>query len=107
MAAVVEYNEIDLSAPRTVSVTATAAQLSNSRLGLPRRTSFSIIPLSAGVTVTVAKGDAPAVVNEGIVLIQNQAYIESDSDGYNCWQGAIQIVASGNGSVAVTEVFQR
>lgn len=107
MAHIVTYDEIDLSSPRTVSVSATSTTVSTSRLNLPRRTSFFLVPLTAGVTVTVTKGDGAAVANAGIVLIQNQAYLESDSEGFLCWQGAIQAIASGNGSVAVVEVFER
>lgn len=107
MGKIIEYEEIDLSSPRTVSVSGTAAELSSSRLGLQRRTFFSIIPLTAGVTVTISFGDQTAVALQGISLIQNQPFSMSDSEEFKCWQGAIQVVASGAGNVAVTEIFER
>jgi len=71
-----------------------------------RRTAFTIVPLSAGVTVTVALGDVPAVADAGIVLSANQPYSESSDGGFECWQGAVQIVASGAGNVAIRETLE-
>lgn len=103
----VQLADIELASPRTVSVTATASTLSPTRLGRKARSSFLITPLTAGVTVTISKSDEPAVANQGIVLIANQSYLESNADNFRCWQGALQVVASGNGSVAIVEVFER
>lgn len=104
---VVTLEDIDGALPRTVSVSATAAELSATRLGRKRRTQIIIVPLTAGVTVTITKGDSTAVANAGIVLTANQAFVEADDGGFKCWQGAIQVVASGAGSVAINETFER
>lgn len=87
----------------TVSVSGTSVPIMSLVPSGAIRTQFAIIPLSAGVTVTIAKGDQAAVANAGIVLIQNQPYVEATDGGYICWQGPVQIVASGAGSVAVME----
>lgn len=98
--------EIELSTPRTVSVSTTSTELSPTRLGRTRRTSFLIVPLTAGVTVTITKGEQDAVANQGYVLTQNQPYVEATSEGFLCYQGALQVVASSAGSVSIVEVFE-
>ena len=98
-------NDIESSTPSTISVSATASTLSATRLGKSPRSFFSIIPLTVGVTVTVTFGDAPAIANAGLVLGQNQPYLEVKSDEFMPYQGTINIVASGNGSVALLERY--
>lgn len=98
--------DIDLANPTSLSVSGTASIASRTRLGAPRRTSFSLVSLTSGVTLTIIKGDIEgATVNNGITLQQNQAYVESDADNFNCWQGQITLIASGAGTVAFTEVI--
>lgn len=97
--------DIEVSTPSTVSVSATASTLSATRLGRAPRSFFSIIPLSAGVTVTVTFGDSPAVANAGLVLSTNQPYLEAKGDNFIPYQGTINIVASGAGTVAYVERF--
>lgn len=89
----------------SITVSGTSGQILASAANY-RRTAFAIIALTAGVTVTIAKGDVAAVANNGIVLAANQSYVESTSQEFLCWQGAIQVVASGAGSVALSEMFE-
>lgn len=105
MASLVTYEEIENASPRSVSVSATETQLAPSRLGQPRRKSFFIVPLTAAVTVTVTKGDAAAVAGEGYVLEKGQPMVEADGPNFDCYQGQLRVVATGNGSVAIVEVF--
>lgn len=89
----------------SVSVSTSSAEALQNRADQAdtRRTMFSITALTGSVTVTVAKGDVPAVANQGIVLTQNQTYLESNDAGFPCWQGAVQVIASGSGTIAVSE----
>lgn len=102
---VVQLSEIELAAPRSVAVSSTEAEISPTRLGRTRRTSLFIVPTSAGVVVTISKGDLPAVQNAGYVLQQGQAYVEADGDNFNCYQGAVHAVSSAGGNIAIVEVF--
>jgi hypothetical protein len=56
-----------------------------------------------GATKTICKGDVQGVANAGIVIQANATWFDSDSEGYSCWKGAIQIVDSGAGSIAISE----
>lgn len=105
----VTFDEIDIATPRSVSVSSTSTELSATRLNKTRRTQIVVTPLTGGVTVYLVKAPAgaAAAVNTGIVLSANQTFVEADDAGFRSWQGAYQIVASGNGTVAVSEVFLR
>lgn len=108
MAVPVTWEEIENTEPQLKSVTTAASTLSASRLGRAKRTFFSIIPLSAGITVTVVLGDGTATASTGIVLVKNQPFVQSlDSNGKGVFQGTIQAIADGSGSVAFTEIFER
>lgn len=108
MAKLVTYEEIDLSTPRAVAVSATALELSSTRLGKTRRKSIVIIPTTGAIVVTVVKADSVVGITAGvgIVLTANQSYAENDDAKSDCWQGAIQVIANGAGSVSVTETFE-
>lgn len=107
MADVVTYDEIERTAPRTVSISGTAIELSATRLGLKRRKSFVLVPTTAGVTATIIKGGefGSGAVLAGIPLGANQLYGEADSDNFNCWQGPINVIASGAGAISISETF--
>lgn len=105
--AIVTENDIDTTVPAIVSVSGTASVLSPTRLGLKKRSFFSIIPITSGVTVTVVFGDSAPVATQGIPLIQTQPFSQSlDINGRGVFQGQIQVIASGAGSVAFTETFE-
>lgn len=88
----------------TVSVTTSSTQAFVDR-SAARRLAFSIVPLTSGCIVTVAKGLPSAVANNGIVLTQNQPYVESTSENFQCYQGPIQMIADVAGTVAISEVI--
>lgn len=103
----VTEEEIELSAPQTLTVGTSDVEISATRLGKTRRTFFSIVPLTAGATITLTFGDSPAVANKGVVLSANQPYIETDDPGAPCYQGAIHAISSAPGSsVAIVERFE-
>ena len=107
MAIPVELSDIENTSPQLLSVSGTASTLSQTRLGKAKRSFFSIIPITAGVTVTVVLGDSSPAVTQGIVLIQNQPFVQSlDINGKGVYQGPIQAIASGAGSVAFVELFE-
>lgn len=94
-----------LSSANTFTVTTTTTTIANRCLGKVRRTQLIITNLSAG-TLTINKNDTQAAVaNQGIILAQNQTFIEADDAGYSCWQGAVQAVGSTTLSVSVVESF--
>ena len=93
------------SANSVFNTSATSAQVLPTRAGSLKRTQFIIINTSAAVA-TITKGDAAAVANAGIVLQQNAYYLEGTDSGFVCWQGAIQAVATGAGTLSVVETFQ-
>lgn len=101
------YNDSQQSGGSTVAVSGTSTEILGSRVGFSkRRKSFTIVPTTAGVIVTVVKGDVPAVALSGIVMQQYQIMTESSSEGYVCFQGPIQAVASAAGAVAISEDFE-
>lgn len=106
MGSIVTIDDINGSNPRTVSVNVTSVELTPSRLAKNRRKQLIVTNLTAGVTVTITKGDGDAVANNGIVLSQNQSYIEATDSGFACYQGPYQVVASGAGTVAISEDFE-
>lgn len=93
------------SASSVFVTSATSAQALPARFGALKRTQFIIINTSAAVA-TITKGDNPAIANQGIVLQQNAYYLEGTDGGFVCWQGAIQAIATGAGTLSVVETFQ-
>ena len=61
---------------------------------------------TSGAAITISKGVAPAVLNEGIVLQLNCTWFETDSEGFGCWKGAIQVIGSGAGTLAISETSE-
>lgn len=107
MSRLVELSDIEPSTPQTVTVGATAVTLSEKRLGKTKRSFFSIVPITAGVTVTIVFGEGTAAVNAGLPLQAGQPFIQSlDINGRGVYQGDIQAIASGPGSVAFVEIFE-
>lgn len=87
----------------SVAVTSTSQRV---LLANHKRKVIYISALSAGVTITIAKGEIAAVPNEGIILSQGQTWFEGDGSGFQCWKGEIQVVASGNGTIAISEMIE-
>jgi hypothetical protein len=107
MATPVHESDIEPTNPQLLAVSATASTLSPTRIGRTKRSFFSVIPVTSGVTVTIVFGDSVAEVEKGIVLIQNQPFSQSlDINGRGVYQGTIQAIASGNGDVAFVETFE-
>lgn len=106
MAKPVSLEEIQKSAPRNVSVSTSDIEISGTRLNQSRRKFFSIIPLTAGVIVTITYGEQAAVQNAGFVIGQYQSVTGSDDVNNPCWQGPIHVVASAAGTVSIVEVFE-
>jgi len=104
--AIVTQEEIDATQNTFYSVTTSDTEALPTRLGKKRRTALVLTPTSAGVTVYVSLGDTPAAVGTGIPLQANQPFADSDSgDTYKCWQGAVRVIGSGAGNLAITEKF--
>lgn len=107
MASPVTLSEIELSTPQLLAVSGTQTTLSASRLGKSRRTFLSIIPLTAGVEVTISFGEQDAIINAGLVLKQSQPFIQSlDVNERGVYQGEIKAIASNIGQVAFVEMFE-
>lgn len=107
MARTVGYDDIDQTNPQYISVSGTPTRILLSRLGESFRNFLSIIPTDAGITCTVTLGPVGVAANQGIVLIQNQPFVQSmDTNGKGIYQGEIWVTASGNGHVAVQETIE-
>lgn len=99
----IESTDIARSNAITKSVNTTAVELLPTRLGRTRRTQF-IVTNSSATTLTLSKGET-VTAGQGLVLYQNQTYIESDDAGFDCWQGAVYAVASAATTAVAVEVF--
>lgn len=91
---------------RQEAVTTTSAPIAVECTGKVRRIMLVLTNLSTDVA-TVHFGDDAVVAGVGITLLQNQSYIESDTnrDGFT-WQGAIQAISAGTSNVDIIERFQ-
>jgi hypothetical protein len=59
---------------------------------------------NAADIITIKLGNQAAVANEGIVLRQYDAFVQTESQGFHCWQGNIQaICATINGKLSIME----
>jgi hypothetical protein len=87
----------------TFTIGATSVEVAKNHTGILKRTQLIITNTSAAAIATIVKGDVAAVANAGVVLQPNGVYVESTDGGYTCWQGAVQVVGSAAGSVAVVE----
>jgi hypothetical protein len=90
---------------QTSQVTDTASiQALNDRFG--RRTSYVITNTDTSAVVWIALGITPAVIGKGIKLLPNAYFLDSDTQGYRCWNGAVQLVSSATGSIATHETWE-
>jgi len=89
----------------SASVTTASSQIAGPVIGDVRRVQIVITNISP-TTVTIAFGDDAAIANKGILLSQNQTYIESDDVAFRTWQGAIQAIGSAASTLSVSERFE-
>jgi len=62
------------------------------------RTVYSVVNSSTGgQIITLNLGFAPAVAGAGISLSPGQAWIDSNGEGYQCFQGVITAISSAAG----------
>jgi len=62
---------------------------------------------TGATTLTICKGIVPAVAGAGIVIASGSAFFETDSDNFNAWKGAIQIVSSAaGGTIGLSETTE-
>ncbi len=88
----------------TIGATSTEVVPAVSSSGM-RRTQLIIVNSSAAANATIAKGEVSAVINQGILLLPNGSYVEATDGGYDCWQGAVQAIASAAGTLSIVESF--
>jgi hypothetical protein len=98
---------IQQAANSTANTSSTSLQILGDRGGSGlKRTSFVITNTSAAAIVTIAKGNNPAVQKVGYVLQPTGNIVESNSEGFECYQGSIQAVSDVAGSIAIVETFE-
>ena len=90
----------------TVAVSTTSIVISDAKnLDNPRKVLLvrNISPNSTD-TITVTLGNTPSVANAGIVLKQNESFVDTVDSGYTPWQGSVTaICATATGSLAIFE----
>lgn len=86
------------------TISGTSKQILNDRFG--KRTTMVVTNTSSSAVAWLALGVAPAVVGEGIKLLPNAYFLDSNTTGYLCWNGAVQIVADDSGTVSLHETYE-
>lgn len=87
-----------------ISVTTTSRILCDQRFPtIPRKVLYVRNSGTAGELVTVHFGkDSAAVLNTGITLKNGESYVESNSEGFECWQGQVSAISDAAGGVSVS-----
>lgn len=89
------------------AISTSSVILAPARLTFPVRKVIVIRNVSPNAidTISISFGDTKkAIVNKGIVLKQNESFVDASSEGYQAFQGQIQgICATINGVVAIFE----
>ena len=86
----------------TYSATVTVGTTSISILPDQKRRIYTVVNSSTGGQYITLNLGRVAVAGAGIYLAPGQAWVDSNGEGYECFQGPIQAVASGaGGAVAV------
>ena len=105
--AVAQAIENQAAGNSTKSVSGTESELLQTRLAKSPRMMLAITPVTAGVTIYLSLGEQAAALNQGIPLSPNQPFVQSANNVQEAlqtvWQGPIHVIATGAGSVAVTE----
>jgi len=90
-----------------VDVIVTSGVIANQQITGTKRKMIYLRNTSTAVAdiITISfTGNAPAVSNKGIVLKQNDQYIEVESEGFIPWQGQISaICTTANGKLTIVE----
>jgi hypothetical protein len=60
---------------------------------------------TGGQTITVCPGHPAAVANKGIVLAPGDKWVESTGEGFECFQGPVQAIASA--AAGQISIFER
>ena len=95
-------------ANNSLSISTTSLEVCKTRAGGGLvRTQLIITNTSSTATkATIAKGDQAAVSLAGIVLGPSGTYVEATDGSYTCYQGPVQVVGDGSGTIAVVESFE-
>lgn len=68
-----------------------------------RRTGF-VFTNTGAQSVSILKGDGPAISGEGVVIATTNSFSESNGENFNCWKGQISAIsAAGASSIAFME----
>lgn len=88
------------TAKTTGATTMEALPENNSRVAL-------YITNTGGNTITIVKGrQSIAVAGQGIILQANGTWFETDSEGFRCWKGAVQVIGAGASTIAISETSE-
>lgn len=96
---------VSLARNDVITVGATSVNVSPDKSNTPGgRTLISMYNGSAaGQKITISFG-VPSVATKGFVLSPGQSVIDSNSEGYKCYQGTINAIADGaGGSLSILE----
>jgi len=97
-----EYLGNELSINQTQTIGATSTEISI----MKRRLAYSIRNTStAGQVISIVLSNTQdAVDGVGIILNANESFIDSNSEGYKCWNGSIRAISSAvGGTIAIME----
>lgn len=89
-----------------LAVGVTSVQVMPQRLSMNKRKVILVRNTSDDATkiITVNLGANPAVASKGIVLRQNESFMDSSETGYECFQGIITaICAAAAGQLSIVE----
>jgi len=101
MATDLDVRQQQLSVTTTSSKVADMTMPSNRRKVLYFRNTS---PNAADIITIALSSNAPAVDDVGIVLKQNDQYVETTSEGFEAWQGQVNAICkTANGKLTVLE----
>jgi hypothetical protein len=64
------------------------------------------ITCTSGNAITIVKGNVLAAAGAGIVIQPNSTWFETNSEGFACWKGDVQVIGTGAGTIAVSETIE-
>lgn len=93
-----------ISAPLNATLSTTSLEILPQVSGTGyKRTQIIITNTTAGLVATIIKGSNSAVNGQGIILQPNGSYVEASDGGFTCWQGAVQGICTGAGTLSIVE----